>query len=47
MIHLITDFDIEGPYLGQMQAVLLRIAQGVAVINLLSDAPLCNPICSA
>jgi hypothetical protein len=39
MILLFTDFGAEGPYLGQMQAVLKRHAPGVDVLNLLSNAP--------
>jgi hypothetical protein len=39
MIVLFTDFGPSGPYLGQMKAVLARDAPGVAVIDLLSDAP--------
>ena len=39
MIVLFTDFGPSGPYLGQMRAVLARDAPGVAVIDLLSDAP--------
>lgn len=39
MILLFTDFGAEGPYLGQMQAVLRRAAPGVDVVNLLSNAP--------
>ncbi|BBL76747.1 SAM hydrolase/SAM-dependent halogenase family protein [Methylomagnum ishizawai] len=43
MILLFTDFGAEGPYLGQMEAVLRREAPGVPVINLLSDAPTGDP----
>jgi len=39
MILLFTDFGGRGPYLGQMQAVLVRLAPGVPVIELLNDAP--------
>jgi len=39
MILLFTDFGAEGPYLGQMEAVLRLAAPGVAVVNLLSNAP--------
>jgi S-adenosylmethionine hydrolase len=39
MIVLLTDFGLEGPYVGQMQAVLLREAPGVPVINLFADIP--------
>ncbi len=43
MILLFTDFGAEGPYLGQMEAVLRRRAPGVDVINLLSNAPAGDP----
>jgi hypothetical protein len=39
MIVLFTDFGPSGPYLGQMKAVLARDAPGVAIVDLLSDAP--------
>lgn len=39
MILLFTDFGAEGPYLGQVEAVLRRQAPGTDVINLLSNAP--------
>jgi len=37
MIVLFTDFGLEGPYVGQLQAVLQQQAPGVPVINLFSD----------
>lgn len=37
MIVLVTDFGIEGPYTGQVQAVLQQQAPGIPVINLFSD----------
>ena len=37
MIVLLTDFGLEGPYTGQVQAVLFRQAPGVPVISLFSD----------
>ena len=37
MIALFTDFGLEGPYLGQVQAVLHQQAPGIPVINLFSD----------
>ncbi len=43
MILLFTDFGGEGPYLGQMEAVLRQAAPGEDVINLLSDAPCGKP----
>ena len=39
MIVLFTDFGLEGPYVGQMKAVLHRDAPGVPIIDLFSDAP--------
>lgn len=39
MIIISTDFGHEGPYLGQMKAVLARQAPGVAVIDLFTDLP--------
>lgn len=41
MIVLSTDFGLEGPYIGQMKAVLAREAPGVAVIDLFSDFAPC------
>jgi len=37
VIVLFTDFGIEGPYTGQVQARLQQLAPGVPVINLFSD----------
>jgi S-adenosylmethionine hydrolase len=39
MIFLFTDFGLEGPYVGQMKAVLHREAPGVPVIDLFADVP--------
>lgn len=39
MILLFTDFGLEGPYIGQMKAVLLQQAPGVGLIDLFSDVP--------
>jgi S-adenosyl-L-methionine hydrolase (adenosine-forming) len=39
VIVLFTDFGLEGPYTGQVKAVLAREAPGVPVIDLLSDLP--------
>lgn len=47
MIVLFTDFGLSGPYLGQVKAVLHQQAPGMAVIDLFSDAPSCNPRASA
>ena len=43
MIVLFTDFGLEGPYTGQVKAVLYQTAPGVPVIDLLSDAPAGSP----
>ena len=47
MIQLFTDYGLEGPYLGQVQAVLHTLAPDSPVINLLADAPRHNPKASA
>lgn len=39
MIFLFTDFGLEGPYTGQMKAVLQRTAPHVPVFDLFADAP--------
>lgn len=39
MIVLFTDFGYEGPYVGQVKAVLAANAPGVTVIDLMHDAP--------
>lgn len=43
MLLLYTDFGYQGPYVGQMHAVLAAEAPGVAVIDLMHDAPRYNP----
>jgi S-adenosyl-L-methionine hydrolase (adenosine-forming) len=43
MIVLFTDFGLEGPYTGQVKAVLYRTAAGVPVIDLFADAPAGRP----
>lgn len=43
MIVLFTDFGCEGPYVGQMKAVLATQAPNVPVIDLMHDAPAFNP----
>ena len=47
MIVLFTDFGLEGPYTGQIEAVLCREAPGVPVIRLFADAPAGRPKPSA
>ncbi len=39
MIVLFTDFGLDGPYVGQMKAVLHGEAPGVTLIDLMADAP--------
>jgi S-adenosylmethionine hydrolase len=39
MIAIFTDFGIQGPYLGQMHAVLAAEAPGVRVVDLFPDLP--------
>ena len=43
MIVLFTDFGVEGPYLGQVKAVLWQHAPMVPVIDLFADAPAQRP----
>lgn len=43
MIALFTDFGWRGPYVGQMHAVFARDERPPAVIDLMHDAPRCNP----
>src|SRR6266480_5561045 len=47
MIVLFTDFGLEGPYTGQMKAVLHQMAPGIPAIDLFADAPVGNPKASA
>ncbi len=42
MIVLCTDFGVCGPFLGQVQAVLVRQAPGIPIINLFADLPSFN-----
>jgi S-adenosylmethionine hydrolase len=39
MIAIFTDFGIQGPYLGQMHAVLASEAPGIPVVDLFNDLP--------
>jgi S-adenosylmethionine hydrolase len=43
MIILFTDFGVQGPYLGQVEAVLSRMAPEQKVITLFPDVPPHNP----
>lgn len=47
MIVLFTDFGLNGPYVGQMKAVLHRDAPGLPVIDLFADAPVHNILSNA
>lgn len=47
MIVLFTDFGLNGPYIGQVQAVLHENAPGVPVVQLFADAPVFRPRLSA
>jgi S-adenosylmethionine hydrolase len=47
LIVLFTDFGLQGPYTGQMKAVLAQIAPGRPAIDLFADAPVGNPKASA
>ena len=47
MIVVFTDFGLQGPYAGQMKAVLHQMAPAVPVIDLFADAPVGNPKPSA
>lgn len=46
-IGLFTDFGAAGPYLGQVRGVLLTRAPSLRVIDLMADAPTCNPRAAA
>lgn len=43
MILMFTDFGLEGPYLGEMEAALRREAPEIPVVNLMADAPAFSP----
>src|SRR5262245_23282009 len=47
MIVLSTDFGLQGPYTGQMKAVLQQMATGIPAIDLFADAPVGNPKASS
>lgn len=46
-VVLFTDFGASGPYVGLLRAVLMREAPLAPVIDLISDAPACNPRASS
>ncbi|MDH3661651.1 MAG: SAM-dependent chlorinase/fluorinase [Alphaproteobacteria bacterium] len=43
MIFLATDFGLSGPYVGQVKAVLARLAPGTPAIDLISNLPAFQP----
>ncbi len=47
MIVLYTDFGLNGPYVGQVKAVLARESPGAAVLDLMHDAPAFDPMLAA
>jgi hypothetical protein len=47
MIYTFTDFGNDGPYMGQMRAVLHAGAPGIPVVDLMTDAPAFNPQASS
>lgn len=47
MILLFTDYGLEGPYLGQVEAVINNLAPDEKVINLISNVPRQNPKAAA
>jgi S-adenosylmethionine hydrolase len=47
MIVVFTDFGLQGPYTGQMKAVLHQMAPAAPVIDLFADAPVGNPKAAA
>lgn len=47
LVALFTDFGGDGLYVGQVRAVLARLAPGVPVVDLVSNAPAFNPRASA
>jgi len=47
MIVLFTDFGLDGPYTGQMKAVLHQMAPGIPIVDLFADAPAGRPKASA
>lgn len=47
MIHIFTDYGLNGPYVGQLHAVVARVAPGTPAIDLMHDAPARDPFRSA
>ncbi len=47
MIHILSDFGWQGPYLGEVEAVLARLAPEICRIRLMADLPAFSPRRSA
>lgn len=47
MLILFTDFGLDGPYVGQLHLAAARAAPGLAVLDLMHDAPAFDPQASA
>ncbi len=47
MIVLFTDFGLAGPYVGQLQAAILKECPAAQIVNLFADAPAFDPRCAA
>ncbi len=47
MIVFFTDFGLNGPYLGQIQASIYSVNPTAKIINLVANAPMYNPAASA
>lgn len=47
MIVLFTDFGLSGPYVGQLQAAILKESPAAQIVNLFADAPVHDPRRSA
>lgn len=47
MVVIFTDFGLNGPYIGQMQASILQMSPKANVVNLFANAPSFNPAAAA
>lgn len=47
MIQIFTDYGTRGPYAGQLRAVLTRMAPDIPAVDLMHDAPACDPFRAA
>ncbi|WP_457666591.1 SAM hydrolase/SAM-dependent halogenase family protein [Thiolapillus sp.] len=45
-VFFFTDFGSRGPYLGQMESAVLKVAPQARIIHLMNDAPFANPLAS-